>query len=247
MPAPSVLSRLSPMAAKAGMGTGATAAHAGAAAGAAAGSNDLRQQALVKRLGGGQAPAPASPTQPYQGTRQIQFQHPTARPAQPPAAQPQMQKEHNYKGQTMNPRLQAGVELALEKTAAQELGVGHLAASLQQKAAAAGLVKLAAPNTDQHGIVEIERASVSPTTPNEAQGQGMEDMNKGYGKDAIDTDYDKTAQSGTDQGHPVLREAGANYTDETETEDKSINQHKSASINAMAIRNVLKQAMGAPA
>ena len=111
----------------------------------------------------------------------------------------------------MDARLQAGIELVLEKKAAADSGVGLLAGALNRKAAAAGLTKAAAEGQG----VEQTRAAVN-NTPSSSKGTKMEDKNKDYGKG---TDYklddDPSKGSGaTETGSTVNVMSGKNITTE---------------------------------
>lgn len=109
----------------------------------------------------------------------------------------------------MQPRLQAGVELVLEKTAAEASGVGQLANSVHQKLASHGLAKSA----EDQGVEQV-RASVD-NTPSSSKGQRMETKNKGYGKGEEKLDDDPTkGKSAQSTGANVISAAGKNITTE---------------------------------
>lgn len=134
----------------------------------------------------------------------------------------------------MNTRLQAGVELVLEKTAAEASGVGLLAGILHQKAAAAGLTKRA----DDQGV-EQARASVN-ATPSSSTGTRMENKNKGFGKGEEKLDDDPTkGKSAQPTGKTNISASGKNITTETggEMPDLSL---KSASANARVMATMLR-------
>jgi hypothetical protein len=111
----------------------------------------------------------------------------------------------------MDPRLQAGVELMIEKTAAEAAGVGLLAGSLQKKAARMGITKRA---QEEQGV-EQEHKSEN-LTPSSGKGKKMENKNQDYGKSSdykLDDDPSK-GQSAMATGDTVNSFAGKNITTE---------------------------------
>jgi len=140
----------------------------------------------------------------------------------------------------MQPRLQAGVELILEKTAAEEAGVGELAGALNQKLAAAGLNKKA----EDQGVEQV-RASVN-TTPSSATGKKMENKNKGYGKGEQKLDDDPTkGKSAQETGATEISTSGKNITTETGSGMPDLSLPKKASSsNARVLSTMLKAYSG---
>ena len=134
----------------------------------------------------------------------------------------------------MDARLQAGVELVLEKTAAEEAGVGQLAGSLHQKLAAAGFTKQA----EEQGV-EQDRKSVN-TTPSSNSGTKMEDKNKGFGKgeEKLDDDPSK-GKSAQATGDTNISTAGKNITTETGSGMPDLSMKK-ASGNARVMATMLR-------
>jgi hypothetical protein len=131
----------------------------------------------------------------------------------------------------MNTRLQAGVELILEKTAAEESGAGLLASILHQKAAAAGL-------TEDQGV-EQSRTSVN-TTPSSSKGTKMEDKNKGFGKGEEKLDDDPTKGSSAQAtGKVSVSTSGKNITTEG-SGMPDLSMKKASSSNARIMATMLK-------
>ena len=138
----------------------------------------------------------------------------------------------------MDPRLQAGIELTLEKTACADAGIGLLANSVHQKAAAAGLSKRA--QEDQG--VEQERSSVN-TTPSSSSGKRMETKNQGFGKGEEKLDDDPTkGKSGQTTGKTTISTSGKNIT--TEPSGMPDLSMKNASSNARIMSTMLKAYSG---
>lgn len=136
----------------------------------------------------------------------------------------------------MDARLQAGVELVLEKTAAQEAGIGRLAGSLHQKLAAYGLTK----HAEEQGV-EQDRKSVN-LTPSSSSGTKMEDKNKGFGKGEEKLDDDPTkGQSAKATGDTNITTSGKNITTETGSGMPDLSLPKSASSrNARVMATMLR-------
>jgi len=135
----------------------------------------------------------------------------------------------------MNAKLQAGVELTLQKAAAEQAGVGLLSHEIN-----AGLHKTALENQG----VQQERQGTN-YTPSSASGSGMEDKNKDYGKGSeykLDDDPSK-GQSSEQTGEVQTRTAGKNITTEgSGMPDLSIGQHsnKQASGRRSVLRTMLR-------
>jgi hypothetical protein len=105
----------------------------------------------------------------------------------------------------MNARLQAGVEMALEKVAAEEAGNTHLLA----KAVSQGLQKRAEDQLVQ------QQAKSENTKASSASSAGMEDKNSGYGKstNVLDDDPSKN-QNAEETGLVTNAHDGKNITTE---------------------------------
>lgn len=173
-----------------------------------------------------------------------------------------LHKQANYitRGETrMNPLLQAGVELVLEKEAAElhkEAGIGLLADRIRVGAAALGISKQAESALGVHSA----HKSVN-TTPSSNSSDGMEERNLNYGKGTVDTDYEgksegeKAAIKSTPTGVTV-KSSGKNETTETTgIPDVRINQNggetKEAALNFLrksasrgSVRDVLARHLG---
>ena len=106
----------------------------------------------------------------------------------------------------MDPKLQAGIELTLEKAAAEEAGVGLLASSLQQK-----LAERMQKRAEDQVLEQTSSGKAGP--PSSASGRGMEDKNKNYGKSA-DGELEDDPSKGEDTGKVVTSVGGANITTE---------------------------------
>ena len=104
----------------------------------------------------------------------------------------------------MNPKLQAGVEVALEKTARSVSGKGLLSDAINSR-----LRKYA---DDQ--LVQQEHAS-SNTSPSSSSSAGMEDKNSGYGKstNVLDDDPSKD-QNAQETGSVTNAVSGRQITTE---------------------------------
>lgn len=141
----------------------------------------------------------------------------------------------------MNPKLQAGVELVIEKTAAEEAGVGLLANSLFRKAAAAGILSKKA--AEESGKVE-ETGGEGASKPSSATSDGMEDKNQQYGKGAQYKLDDDPSKGGKETGTVQNSTAGKTETLETdETGDKVKDALKEASgmrPNARIMANMIR-------
>jgi len=125
------------------------------------------------------------------------------------------------KESAMQPRLQAGVELVLEKTAAEKAGVGMLTGSLNQK-----LQKL----SEDQGVKQ-EAAAGQGSAPAD---KGMEQRNKSFGKGTTDTDYDKKS-GGEQTGKTTNLNGAGNVTSEASCAEKKA----SLSSNARILRTML--------
>lgn len=119
----------------------------------------------------------------------------------------------------MQPRLQAGVELVLEKTAAEKTGIGMLTGSLNQR-----LHKLA----EDQGVKQ-EAAGGQGSAPAD---QGMETRNKQFGKGTKDTDYGK--KGGEQTGKVTNLNGAGNVTSEANCSEKK------ASLNAKVLGTMLR-------
>lgn len=142
------------------------------------------------------------------------------------------QKEQSQQGvHTMNPKLQAGIELTIEKTAAREMGVGLLSSTLNQK-----LARLGKKAEDQGVQVTSAGGAGSPSSNTS---QGMEDKNKGFGKGKEKLDDDPT-KGGQETGAVMSAHAGKNITTESSgMKDLSLKQG-SLSPNAKVLATMIR-------
>jgi hypothetical protein len=109
----------------------------------------------------------------------------------------------------MDANLIAGVELVLEKEAAQRAGSGMLAQAVQHQASRYGLNKRA---NDNAVVVNKSNASGPPSSNSS---KGMEDKNDGYGKKDVMLDDDPAKNSKANEtGKPAVAHAGVNVTTE---------------------------------
>jgi hypothetical protein len=142
----------------------------------------------------------------------------------------------------MNPKLQAGVELVLEKAAAEESGVGLLAASLFHKAAAAGILDKRA--AQECGLVEEVGGEGGTASSNKSD--GMEEKNEDYGKGADFKLDDDPSGKGNETGKVQNVVAGKTETLETD-KAKDLSLPKSASrvtSNARVMATMLRGLRG---
>lgn len=109
----------------------------------------------------------------------------------------------------MDAKLQAGVEMALQKTADEQQD-STLSAAILRNAEGHGLAKDAAQT---QGVAQEAKSGAG--TPSSNKSEGMEDKNKEYGKGEVKLDDDpskgKSAQS---TGATVNNSAGAHITTE---------------------------------
>jgi hypothetical protein len=127
----------------------------------------------------------------------------------------------------MDPRLQAGVELALEKTASEESGAGMLANTIHQKLA----------EQDQ-GVEQVHKSENK--TPSSSSGKRMETSNADYGKSSdykLDDDPTK-GQGANTTGDTVIATSGKNIT--TEISGMPDLSMKKASSNQRILSTMLK-------
>jgi hypothetical protein len=132
----------------------------------------------------------------------------------------------------MDPRLQAGVELMIEKTAAEASGVGLLAGALKQKMA------MRKSAQEEQGV-EQEHKSEN-LTPSSSQGKKMENKNQDYGKSSdykLDDDPSK-GQAAMATGDTVNSFAGKNIT--TEGSGMPDLSMKKASANRRVLATMLR-------
>jgi len=141
---------------------------------------------------------------------------------------PEIGKE---KESSMNPRLQAGIELVFEKMAAEQAAGSPLTQALNRT-----LQKI----SEEQGV-EQEKAPGQGSSPAD---QGMETRNKSFGKGTTDTDYDKkTGGEGT--GKVTNLNGKGNVTSEAAGvgEKKAMAEgggtEKKASVNAKIMRTML--------
>lgn len=139
----------------------------------------------------------------------------------------------------MEAKLQAGIELVLEKEAREEAGTGLLAAHINQ-----GVQKLGM----EEQVVQQEHASVN-LNPSSKSSDGMEDKNEQHGKGSefkLDDDPSKgRAVDSTQLGNSAQnRTAGTNVTVETKgmpNLEIGTKQHdKQASSNLAVLRTMLR-------
>lgn len=132
----------------------------------------------------------------------------------------------------MNSKLQAGIELVVEKTAAQEQGIGLLSGALQQKIAT--LQKQACGD----GGVQVTRGSSQGQA---SSGGGAESKNSGYGKGEQKLDDDPTkGGKGKPTGATNSNSSGANFTVESNgMPDLSLPKTASAKVMATMLRSAI--------
>ena len=106
----------------------------------------------------------------------------------------------------MNPKLQAGIELTIEKAAAREQGVGLLAGTLNRK------MREMQKRAEDQGVQVTGGGGGSPSSNSS---DGMEDKNKGFGKGVEKLDDDPTKAGAKETGQVMSAQAGKNITTET--------------------------------
>jgi len=110
----------------------------------------------------------------------------------------------------MDATLIAGVELVLEKEAAQRAGSGMLAQAVKHQANRFGLSKKA---SEVHNVVVNKSGATGPPSSNSSK--GMEDKNDGYGKKDVMLEDDPAKNSKANEtGKPAVAHAGKNVTTE---------------------------------
>jgi len=118
----------------------------------------------------------------------------------------------------MEPRLQAGIELTLEKMAAEQVASNPLTQALNRT-----IQKIA----EEQGV-EQQAAGKQGSAPADA---GYETRNKSFGKGTTDTDYDK--KKGEQTGKVTNLNGKGNVTSEASCSEKK------ASSNAKIMRTML--------
>ena len=139
----------------------------------------------------------------------------------------------------LNPALVAGVELILEKTAAERTGISNVIA---KHAGALGLIKGAATQ-EQEGATQV-RAGTSGA-PSSSSSKGMEDKNKDYGHSAdrqLDDDPSKKNGKADDQGRPSVTTGSKNITSEASgMPDLSLKSAADIAANARVLHRILQK------
>jgi len=132
----------------------------------------------------------------------------------------------------MDPKLQAGVEIALQKTAEEQSG--HLSRALILQADEFGFGK----DAEEQGVEEKHKSGAG--TPSSNKSPGMEDKNKNYGKGEVKLDDDPTkGKKSQETGETVNAHAGAHIT--TEASGMPDLSMKNATDRRSALQDVISR------